>query len=137
MDEIERIRELAEKATPAPWQQSRFVDNPRYRAVPEGRKEEWRGYEREVIRSPGVVGESSCNPVMRCEGATDEDRALVIALRNAWPTLLARIEAADRMRAALRATTTHPCKASETELAEALRDYDATMRGSGNDPRPT
>ena len=79
--QIEEGRKLLAAATPGPWQQSYYVDHPRYATMGEPWKERMRSNEANVIRGSGVVGDPSCNVVARFDGS-DADRALVIWLRN-------------------------------------------------------
>ncbi len=84
-DQVEEWLRLAEAATPGPWQQSRFVDRGKYRAVSENMKQEWRRTEAITVRGPGEVGTPGCNRVGTA--VTPEDRALVILSRTAVPAL--------------------------------------------------
>lgn len=80
-DLAKRLEALLAKVTPGPWQQSYFVDHPRYKNMGLAWKEACRQTESEVIRGPGIVGNGNCNPVAVFKGA-DDDRALVIVLVN-------------------------------------------------------
>lgn len=103
-DLLSRLRGLAAKATPAPWK----------------------------MVNGGVRTDASC--VWHVQGRAGDlavrdrwnDADFIVALRNAWPSLLARIEAGERLAEA--------CKRFTGKLSPNIRDalgafYDAQKEG--------
>lgn len=108
---IKEQRAIIDAASDGPWQRSRFVDAPRYRKVPEEKKQEWREHERHAIRGAGEVGTPGCNVVLWFGRAEEADMDFIAAAREEWPKALD----------------------SEDALGKALEDV---MEFDGANPKP-
>lgn len=79
-DDLSALKALAEKATPGPW-----IIHPKNRSLVTT-----------PVRPSEYVGES--RPTLRAEidgPSWAQDAAFIVALVNAWPALLARVEEAE------------------------------------------
>ena len=74
----QEIEERLWSISPWPWQESYFVDHPKYRNMPEEVKEEHRKREAKTIRAAGKVGTPGCNPVAIMEFAFPYDKDFVL-----------------------------------------------------------
>jgi hypothetical protein len=93
---IKEARELASKATEGPWQESYFVDKPRYADWSVTQKEYANKYESLAVRGPGVVGSSECNRVFAFQpDVLLGDKAFVIRSRTLIPELCDALERAE------------------------------------------
>jgi hypothetical protein len=86
---LRAVLELAKKATSI-WQQSMFVDSHRYDKMTPTWKRDRAAEEALILRGPGEVGTSGCNPVANF--AHDYDLKLACALRNATSDILHAVE---------------------------------------------